>query len=61
VCFFLTFVLPIAFITTVPAQAMTGSLTPLIALISLLIAGALFIATRLFWKKAVASYTSASS
>lgn len=59
--FFLTFVLPIAFITTVPAQAMTGSLTPLVALVSPLIAGALFLATRLFWKKAVASYTSASS
>lgn len=59
--FFLTFILPIAFITTVPAQAMTGSLTPLVALVSPLIAGALLLATRLFWKKAVASYTSASS
>ncbi|GAA5532728.1 ABC transporter permease [Deinococcus aluminii] len=57
----LTFVLPVAFITTVPAQAMTGTLTPALAFASPLVAGALFVLTRLFWLKAVASYTSASS
>lgn len=59
--FFLTFIVPIAFITTVPAQAMTGQLTPMLALASPLVALALFIATRLFWLRAVGSYTSASS
>ena len=58
---FLTFVVPIAFITTVPAQAMTGGLSLGLALASPLVAAVLFALTRLFWKKAVASYTSASS
>ena len=59
--FFLTFIIPVTLITTVPAQAVTGRLTPTLALLSPLIALALFVATRLFWQKAVASYTSASS
>ncbi|GGL99679.1 ABC transporter permease [Deinococcus aerophilus] len=59
--FLLTFIVPIALITTVPAQAMTGRLTPLLALASPLVALALFAATRWFWLRAVASYTSASS
>lgn len=57
----LTFVIPVAFITTVPAQAMTGTLTPALAVASSLVAAALFLLTRLFWLRAVASYTSASS
>lgn len=59
--FLLTFVVPVALITTVPAQAMTGHLTPVLALASPLIAAVLFLATRLFWRRAVGSYTSASS
>lgn len=58
---FLTFVLPVAFVTTVPAQAMTDTLTPGLALASPLVAALLFTLTRLFWRKAVASHTSASS
>ncbi|GAA5512028.1 hypothetical protein Dcar01_00742 [Deinococcus carri] len=58
---FLTFVVPVAFITTVPAQALTGRLPPALALASPLVAAALFVLTRLFWRRAVASYTSASS
>ncbi|UBV43567.1 ABC transporter permease [Deinococcus taeanensis] len=57
----LTFVIPVAFITTVPAQALTGTLSVPVALTSPLVAAALFVATRLFWRRAVASYTSASS
>jgi ABC-2 type transport system permease protein len=57
----LTFVVPIAFITTVPAQALTGELSSGLAVASPLVAAALFVLTRLFWLKAVASYTSASS
>ncbi|MGI8748916.1 MAG: ABC-2 family transporter protein, partial [Deinococcus sp.] len=57
----LTFVLPVAFITTVPAQAITGSLTPGLGLLAPLLAVWLFVASRLFWRRALASYTSASS
>lgn len=57
----LTFVIPIAFVTTVPAQALIGKLTPLLALTSPLVALLLFGASRWFWLKAVSSYTSASS
>lgn len=57
----LTFIVPVAFITTVPAQALTGQLTPALALASPLVAALLFVITRLFWLKAVGSYTSASS
>ncbi len=57
----LTFVLPVAFITTVPAQAITGTLTPGLGLLAPLLAVWLFVVSRLFWRRALASYTSASS
>ncbi|WP_295820713.1 ABC transporter permease [uncultured Deinococcus sp.] len=59
--FVLTFVVPVALVTTVPAQALMGTLGLSVALASPLVAAALFVATRLFWRYAVASYTSASS
>ncbi|GGK32602.1 ABC transporter permease [Deinococcus malanensis] len=59
--FVLTFVVPVAFITTVPAQAMTSRLSPSVALASPLVALVLWLLTRLLWRRAVASYTSASS
>lgn len=59
--FFLTFIVPVAFITTVPAQAMTGRLSVGVALASPVVAAALFAITRWFWLRAVGSYTSASS
>lgn len=59
--FVLTFVVPVAFITTVPAQAMTGGLPAGLLLASPLVAAALLVLTRLFWLRAVGSYTSASS
>lgn len=58
---FLTFVVPVALVTTVPAQALRGGLSPALALASPLVAALLFWLTRLFWRRAVASYTSASS
>ncbi|MFC4453209.1 ABC transporter permease [Deinococcus sonorensis] len=57
----LTFVIPVAFVTTVPAQAVTGSLSPTLGLLAPLIALLLFLGSRLFWRHALASYTSASS
>ena len=57
----LTFVLPVAFMTTFPAQAVLNTLDPrwLIAAVVMGLA-ALFLCTR-FWRFAVRSYSSASS
>jgi ABC-2 type transport system permease protein len=59
--FFFTFVLPVAFLTTVPAEIMRGSRSPAFIVVEAALAGFLFMASRLFWKKALRSYTSASS
>jgi ABC-2 type transport system permease protein len=57
----LTFVVPVALVTTVPAEALTGKLAPLIPLVSI---GAAFLmvwlSTRL-WRLGLGQYTSASS
>lgn len=58
---FLTFVIPVAFVTTVPAQAILGEVSPGVAVASPLLAGALFVLARLFWRRALRGYTSASS
>jgi ABC-2 type transport system permease protein len=59
--FLLTFIVPIAFITIVPASAAVGRLTWPMALASLAIAAVLLGLSHLFWRVALASYTSASS
>jgi ABC-2 type transport system permease protein len=59
--FLFTFIVPIAFITTVPAEAIVGRITPPSALATILVALALLLIGRLVWRWAVASYTSASS
>jgi ABC-2 type transport system permease protein len=56
-----TFVVPIAFITTVPAQAIVGRATPGSALVAIIVAVLLVAASRWFWGFAVRNYTSASS
>jgi ABC-2 type transport system permease protein len=56
-----TFVLPVAFLTTVPAQALIGEGSWPWALGSLLMALACLAGTRLFWQFALRHYTSASS
>jgi len=58
---FLTFVLPVAFVTTVPAEVMLGKKGAWFIGVEALIAAGLFLAARLFWKWAMRSYTSASS
>ena len=58
---FFTFVIPVAFITTVPAEALVGRARPEIAAIALGVALALFALARWFWRVALRSYTSASS
>lgn len=56
-----TFIIPIAFITTVPAEAIIGRATPGGALGALLVALLLVGASRWFWRFALRDYTSASS
>jgi ABC-2 type transport system permease protein len=57
----LTFIIPVAFITTFPAQSVLGWLDAPTAAASAAMAGALFAASALFWRFAVRSYSSASS
>lgn len=56
-----TFVVPIAFITTVPAEAIIGRVNLATALIAAGLALALLLLSRWFWSVAVRNYTSASS
>ncbi len=58
---FFTFVLPVAFLTTVPAQAMLGQAALATYLLAAAIAALLLAVARLFWKFALRYYTSASS
>ncbi|HBQ97340.1 MULTISPECIES: ABC transporter permease [unclassified Roseofilum] len=58
---FFTFVVPVAFLTTVPAQALLGEIDMTWFIGSLLLAIALLILSNVFWKFALRYYTSASS
>jgi ABC-2 type transport system permease protein len=59
--FFFTFILPVAFMTTVPAEVMRGQHGPWMILTEAFVAGLLLLISRWFWKWAMRSYTSASS
>lgn len=56
-----TFIIPVAFITTVPAEAIVGRATPQNALVAAGLALVLLLIARWFWGVAVRNYTSASS
>ncbi|MEB3266010.1 MAG: ABC-2 family transporter protein [Cyanobacteriota bacterium] len=56
-----TLVLPVAFLTTVPAEAILGRVTLARGLAALLVATLLMASCRLFWRFALRFYTSASS
>ena len=58
---FFTFVIPVAFLTTIPAEAMLGRLNPLWLLGDLALAIALLWISHRFWQFALKFYTSASS
>jgi ABC-2 type transport system permease protein len=58
---FFTMVLPVAFLTTVPAEAMLGRLTLPWLLLSLMVASISLALSRAFWQFALRFYTSASS
>ena len=57
----LTFVVPIAFAVTFPAQALTGGLTPTAVLLSLTVAAVFLVGSRIFWFVALRHYTGASA
>lgn len=59
--FVLTFLVPVAFAVTVPAEALTGRLTLPTALLAIAGAGALFAASRVFWKTGLRNYTGTSA
>ncbi len=56
-----TFVVPVAFITTVPTEALLGRVSLSSALTGIAVAAVLLGVSRAFWRYAVRSYTSASS
>jgi ABC-2 type transport system permease protein len=57
----LTFLVPVAFAVTVPAEAFVGRLTPQTTVLSLLLAGAIFALSRWFWTFGVRHYSGASA
>lgn len=57
----LTYAIPIAFIISVPAQALTGRLTPGFVGTAVLIGVAVSVASGAFWRFGLRSYTGASS
>ncbi len=57
----LTFVVPIAFAVTVPAQALTGQLTAGAAVLSVAVAAGFLVASRALWLVALRRYTGASA
>ncbi|WP_375500820.1 ABC transporter permease [uncultured Nostoc sp.] len=59
--FFFTFVMPVAFLTTVPAQALLGQSEISWLIGAAILAVALFFASTWFWRFALRFYTSASS
>src|SRR5262245_47369972 len=57
----LTYIVPIAFLTTFPAATLLGRLSLYLVLASVVIAGVLFYASSRFWNYAIRFYSSASS
>lgn len=57
----LTFVVPVAFATTVPAEALTGRLSWEALMGALALAGVLFVASRAFWRAGLRQYSGASA
>lgn len=59
--FGLTFIIPVAFVTTVPAEALTGRLTVETLLGALALAVLMFIASRVVWRIGLRRYSGASA
>jgi ABC-2 type transport system permease protein len=59
--FVLTYVLPVAFISTVPALALTRGAGPILILIGLVVGTGAIAIVHIVWKTGLRSYTSATS
>ncbi|ACK72152.1 protein of unknown function DUF990 [Gloeothece citriformis PCC 7424] len=59
--FFFTFIIPVAFLTTIPAEVMLGKSQFIWIIGAGLLSVGLFIVSKLFWQFALRFYTSASS
>lgn len=59
--FALTFIIPIAFVTTVPAEALTGRLTTETLLGATVLAGLLFAISRVIWRIGLKQYSGTSA
>ncbi len=59
--FFFTFIVPVAFLTTIPAEAMLGRVQIGATIVAAALAIALLLVSRFFWRFALRFYTSASS
>jgi ABC-2 type transport system permease protein len=59
--FALTFIVPVAFATTIPTEALTGRLAPNTLLAALAVAVALAVLSRLFWRLGLRHYAGASA
>lgn len=59
--FILTFIVPIAFAITVPAEALTDRLTTNALLLDLAVAAGMLIVSRLFWRVGLRNYSGASA
>jgi ABC-2 type transport system permease protein len=57
---FFTFVIPVAFLTTIPAEALLGRASSTLLLASPVVAAVVFAASRWFWRRALLGYTGAS-
>jgi len=57
----LTFIIPVAFATTVPAEALTGRLTWVTLTIAVALAVVLFMLSRLFWRAGLRHYSGTSA
>jgi len=59
--FGLTFIVPVAFATTVPAEALTGRLTGNTLIDAMVVACALLVVSRVFWRIGLRRYSGASA
>jgi ABC-2 type transport system permease protein len=57
----LTFIVPVAFAVTVPAQGLIGRLDPTNTLLAIGVAAGLLLIARLFWRWGLVSYSGASA
>jgi ABC-2 type transport system permease protein len=59
--FTLSFIVPVAFVTTVPVEALTGRLSPQTLVLAGLMAVVLLVISRLVWMRGLRQYSGASA